>query len=719
MCKRILGVDVNMRFILIIAICFSIWPAWPAELQAKECTPNTFDGAFDGEITLCQNWTDDQKQAFWFTPQGSRIIPYDWFLALKQIDNNEFFADSKNLNNFRYLPQKPTAMNPDGLPIGFTKDTVSPDDPYQKISKQWLGFTCAACHTGQVEFKNHKILIDGAPALADFEGFVGGLTKALGDTLDDRNKFDDFAASILSKPENKKQNKKQLKKDLEFVFKARDDWNKLNKGDHAYGFARLDAIGAIFNAVGASAQNTSINRNIANAPVSYPFVWDTPQHDRVQWNGSIENKLPGAVARNVGEVLGVFGRLEYNPIDFDPSACLQEEKRWLSGFIAKISGFFLGSFDDTVCVGHRSSVNMAGLAKLETLLRELQSPVWPEQILGEPNKALVEKGKNIYLKKCHVCHDGRIKNSNLQKIRFSRSDKNRIIEAELISVSKVKTDSLMAQNFANRQYAVNKDTQGQFKTFVPRKMPIKATDRFGIKAFGSEMSSYAVTGVIVNKILNEPGPTIDALMVGESDIVKAFLENLKSKMISAKDRNNVVKIKLLVGALRKASKAKMPSQIENMGGDPNERLQDFVKRLREAVKKTQEIIKVDLTDQQKLDRNTNLMVYKARPLNGIWATAPYLHNGSVRTLRQLLLPEKCVNEIEVDPETGNRLCRQQSFHVGSREFDPVNLGFIDDGDFLLDTSKKGNRNTGHTYGHNRFKNNPEEIDALLEYLKTL
>ena len=65
-----------------------------------------------------------------------------------------------------------------------------------------------------------------------------------------------------------------------------------------------------------------------------------------------------------------------------------------------------------------------------------------------------------------------------------------------------------------------------------------------------------------------------------------------------------------------------------------------------------------------------LPCYKARPLNGIWATAPYLHNGSVRTMRQLLLPADQ---------------REKSFSVGTREFDPDDIGFKDEGAFTLDT----------------------------------
>ena len=85
-----------------------------------------------------------------------------------------------------------------------------------------------------------------------------------------------------------------------------------------------------------------------------------------------------------------------------------------------------------------------------------------------------------------------------------------------------------------------------------------------------------------------------------------------------------------------------------------------------------------------------LVCYKARSLNGIWATAPFFHNGSVRTIRQVLLCEE----------------REAEFYVGSREFDPTVLGFRNDRQpkdalsgeiqaFRFDTSLPGNKNTGH------------------------
>ena len=96
-----------------------------------------------------------------------------------------------------------------------------------------------------------------------------------------------------------------------------------------------------------------------------------------------------------------------------------------------------------------------------------------------------------------------------------------------------------------------------------------------------------------------------------------------------------------------------------------------------------------------------LMRYKARPLNGVWSTAPYLHNGSILNIVQLLTP----------PDS-----RQASFRVGTTEFDPDTLGYRNEGSFTFDTTLPGNSNQGHQYGTEL---TPEEKTALIEYLKTL
>jgi hypothetical protein len=98
------------------------------------------------------------------------------------------------------------------------------------------------------------------------------------------------------------------------------------------------------------------------------------------------------------------------------------------------------------------------------------------------------------------------------------------------------------------------------------------------------------------------------------------------------------------------------------------------------------------------------LAYKAGPLNGIWATGPFLHNGSVPTIWHLLLP----------PAE-----RPVTFQVGSRVIDEANLGFLWQpgmGRFTFDTREPGNGNFGHTYGTQW---SDEQRRQLIAFLKTL
>ncbi len=102
-----------------------------------------------------------------------------------------------------------------------------------------------------------------------------------------------------------------------------------------------------------------------------------------------------------------------------------------------------------------------------------------------------------------------------------------------------------------------------------------------------------------------------------------------------------------------------------------------------------------------------LIGYVAQYLDGIWLRAPYLHNGSVPTLRDLLRPVAQ---------------RPAAFYRGYDLYDPANVGFVSSGPEAekvgtkLDVTKRGNGNEGHTFGTDL----PEaDKDALVEYLKTL
>lgn len=112
------------------------------------------------------------------------------------------------------------------------------------------------------------------------------------------------------------------------------------------------------------------------------------------------------------------------------------------------------------------------------------------------------------------------------------------------------------------------------------------------------------------------------------------------------------------------------------------------------------------------------LAYKSRPLDGIWAAPPYLHNGSVPNIELLLSP---------------LADRPKTFWLGHREYDPRHLGYMYDklpGGFEFDTSRRGNHNTGHLFddapadgkpmpGRIGPKLSPDDRRALIEFLKTL
>jgi hypothetical protein len=60
--------------------------------------------------------------------------------------------------------------------------------------------------------------------------------------------------------------------------------------------------------------------------------------------------------------------------------------------------------------------------------------------------------------------------------------------------------------------------------------------------------------------------------------------------------------------------------------------------------------------------------------------------------------------------------RAKTFHRGSRAFDEKEMGYTDEGAYVLDTAGSGNSNSGHDYGT---KLSEDEKRDLIEYLKTL
>jgi hypothetical protein len=564
-------------------------------------------------VYLKQGWSAEERQRFYFTTQGSQLIPYDWFLALEKAGSKERFASAGNMERFRFIPQhRNNDRNPDGLPIGFVKDD-NPDTVKDALIKRsffgsdfnarngailtnaWLGLTCAACHTAQIEHEKLAIRIDGAPALADVQSFLAELSDAVRATHDKADVLERFARLVLKDTGYNAIERDALCERLKAFSPVLDRLVRRGTGKHPYGFGRLDAFGAILNEVCETSLELPANYHPADAPASFPFLWETPQLDWVQWNGTADNPL----ARNVGEVIGVFGQMNLRPTP-------PEEQ-------------------------FKSTVHLRNLVQLEDQVDGLKAPVWPVEIFGKLDEKLVAKGKQLFGQNCAACHALR----DPMTKDFPRTAPNafgkQFIKTTMVDLKHIGTDPALAMNFATRK------VEPGF-SMPPGTPPVPRP----------AVLSIAVGGAIKSKIA-EQRPMLD-----QATII---------------------------------------------------RINGF---------------------RQPDSKPPNPLAYKARPLEGIWATAPFLHNGSVPNLYELLLPSKV---------------RSKSFFVGSRQFDKKYVGYSTakipgSWEFKIADANgpiPGNQNAGHE-GHGpgeklgfteTFENGKwrefteEERWALVEYMKSL
>ena len=542
---------------------------------------------------LDQGWSAQDAQSFWFTSQGSMLVPYPWFLALEEAASQARFRDQ--LPRLGYLEVGPSSANPDALPIGFVKNRR------QQGGWDMLGLTCSGCHTTRLEVGNAVVQVEGGPSLADFGGMLNGLVAALQATAADDAKFQRFAQAVVGESTGAKAG--SLRTDLAAFTKTLAERKERNDPPQPYGRGRVDALGNILNEVMAEDLGVPENRQPADAPVSYPVIWDAHQHDFVQWNGSAPNAGPGPLLRNIGEVLGVFGHMEFTPRK--------------------------GRFP----VYKTATADVANLKAMEDILTRLESPRWPASFPAV-DTVKATAGGAVYAKHCQACH-----------ALIDRTDPNRRIKAHMVEAAHVGTDALAAENFVKRTA----------RTGVLKGTPIfvNLLEAFGETAPAGDVLRNAVFGVQLGSFgIGLPHPHGLAIPAGG---VPALLDS-DWKALEQKVKDQETALKTLVA------------------GNP---------------------------------KQLTVAMYKARPLNGVWASAPYLHNGSVPSLAQMLTP----------PAE-----RTKRFFVGTRQYDPVDVGLrqveSESGVayFAFDTTVRGNANTGHPYGTNL---TADEKRSLIEYLKTL
>jgi cytochrome c553 len=521
------------------------------------------------------DWTADKRDRFYSLDQGSRIMPLDWIRALKLPDGSPFMKDS--LRRYGFLPNDASG---DNLPVGFT--TGGPG--------KFIGLTCAACHTRQIEYSGNTYRIDGGPALIDFQMLVSDLDNAVGGVLNSSRTFSDFANSVLPSPHTSA-DKAALRQALSIWYHRYHTLIHKALPPIPWGPGRLDAIGMIFNRLAGldlGRQSVSvIEENIkrADAPVRYPFLWNAAKQDKTQWLGFQRNdNIFLALGRNIGQVFGVFA--EFHPEVYAAS----------------------GDIDYVI----HNSANFKNLIELEELMKNIDRPVWPWAI----DNILADKGEKIFNRHtnaggCVDCH--------------GEKDNGEYWMTPIIPVDEVKTD-------------------------------------------------YRQT-----RLLDLNGRT--GILEGTAVILD------EDKYFSKYDR--------LLGLLEWAVKGTFRDVLARGGGGSALGLKTTLDTTK---------ILADLKGMYDLA----VKGYEARVLHGIWAAAPYLHNGSVPTLTELLKP----------PDK-----RIPSFKIGPA-YDPIAVGLAVEQPHaatILKTTDcrdrgSGNSRCGHEYGTTL-----SDLDkrALLEYLKRL
>jgi cytochrome c5 len=552
-------------------------------------------------VTLDQGWNRETRQQFWFAPQGSLMLPYAWFLALELPASTQLLASRVNMERYNFIPMPASALNPDALPIGFSRE--------RHEGQAFVGLTCAACHTAQLRLGGARVIVEGAPASANVNAFGNEFNEALRTTMKDASKFDRFAARVLGDDKSKGAKsalRAALGKRLAPVNIADDAIRAATtrrghpRKDVVYGYGRIDAFGNILNSLSIPLDGQ--NGAVPDAPVSFPFLWDAPAADSVQWNGgSLNAPVLGGLSRNIGEVLGVFGRIGLVPRASDPNT------------------------------GYANSVDLESLGRIENWLKELTSPAWPAQFLPPIDPTLAATGESIYRQECSRCH-----------AVIEARDPARSFKSVMTAVDVVGTDPTVLVNLLLRRARTGPITgrRAMLVTGDPLPEEMRAIDTL----------AHAVAGVM----LRDPVAT---MRIGLAD--RARTDELR----------------------------KRPPSSER----PPTTDAEAIAALRRTL------------EQDKLFAMESV-AYRARPLNGIWATAPYLHNGSVPSLHDLL------------SRSGERPAK---FFVGGQEFDPVKVGLRSEsapGRVLIDCQLPGNSNAGHEYGTGL---PGTQKTALLEFLKTL
>jgi mono/diheme cytochrome c family protein len=590
---------------------------------------------------LDQGWGPSRespaRETYYYTPQGAPLhdIRYSWFLNLERPFRRDRIADPDYLRSLNFIVDPtPTPANPGQLPVGFARRFD------ERVQDYLVDVTCAACHTGELHITRNgrrtAVRIDGGQGMhaftdTDLGHFVPELGLAVITTAANPLKFNRFAHNVLG-PEARLRDKGRLWVNLLAVT---DSLIKAQRGSFAKayypvqeGFGRTDALARIANTVFGDHVSASNYRD-GDGPVNFPFLWNIWKFDWVQYGASVSQPM----ARNVGESMG-------------------------TGAVFKL----VDDYGRPIPAGerYRTSISFDNLARIESTLQTLTPPRWPEDVFGPIDQARAARGKELYTQLCVGCHGPHVAPDALrQRVAPLRLATDPLWIIRWKDVKDVGTDPATAMNFVD--------------------------NTFDLSATGLQLEE-------VRALLKKE---LDAQKTRMSDLLPALEKELAQRKAEGADAATIAELETQIAdAQYPLTDAAIAQRLDALD----------LKKVSSGVGLN--ILGLVIRDRYYQDRNYSdeargcfegfgmldlpqvVPGYKARPHEGVWATPPFLHNGSVPNLYELLSP---VAE------------RSKRFFVGRREFDPVKVGYVTEplagssSGFWYDTSIAGNRNIGHEF----------------------
>ena len=664
---------------------------------------------------LDQNWSTEDRHWFHHASQGTATfpVPYDWFIALEQpglrlfsrpgllrdsgyLERFGFIPSPKSVNTdeaslrpFGYSPSpdaktepapasvaglEPTpAENFDGLPVGFARLTGAIDPGTGEREADQIGLSCAACHAGSIRYKGVSLRFDGGPAMVNLKKLEIATGLSIAYTLKVPGRFQRFAARVLGADASKQ------------------DRDKFEQ--------RLATVG----------QFLLDQKNLYDKTIAGKKTYDGKQQqaDTEEGFGRLDalNRIGNQVFYTDLVTAGLSG-FEKNlhaqdaPVSFPPiwtvpwflwaqyDASIEQPLIRNAGEALGVSALVNFSPDTAPETVFRSTVAIENLVRIEAMLRGpdpagdnpafggLQPPKWPSQIFqSDPawkiNEARVEKGRALYAEICVECHLGPVNDPTFDKLyprqSFWSSERWDAKNKWLDPVQKGVAGMGTDKGQADVLFMRKVEVPG-FLNLQPRQVLSQCPD---MPPFSTEM----------------PYPI--ALMMVVDVVSRKWM---KERPMTEENQ------KLLWGTRK------------NCPNDETEHHQ----------KKPQDNASAPVKDEKPR--------YRARPLNGVWATAPYLHNGSVPSLYWMLKPaaerpkQFCMGLRDFDPEqVGYRVAagEKPACQPGETLFSAMTAdGLPIPGNSTLGHSLEGTPGPGKAGVIGRMLTEEERYD-LIEYLKTL